>query len=102
MLGVRAIREEEMSVDPLVLVALIGAPANLLIGYAAWRNSVKAAASAKSADKAVNHRVNGTTISEDISDIKVGQRELNKSVVWLTRAHLQHLREDHGHDDGQE
>ena len=76
--------------DPLVWVAIIGAPANLLVGWAAYRK-------ASSADSAVNHRVNGTTVSEDIADIKREQRLMHRDVVWLTREFMRHQREDHGH-----
>ena len=74
--------------DPLVLATLIGVPANLLVGFGAYRK-------AKSADNAVNHRVSGTTVSEDIADIRQEVRAMHKDFVWFTREFRRHLKEDH-------
>jgi hypothetical protein len=79
-------------VDPLILVALIGLPANLLIAFATYSK-------AKSTDSAVNHRVSGTTVSEDIADIRREQRIMHSDIVWLTREVGRFVREDRGNDD---
>jgi hypothetical protein len=70
----------------LIFVALIGMPANLLIAWATYRK-------ASSADNAVNHRVNGTTISVDVLDMRHELREQGKQLAWLTRMVSIHMKE---------
>lgn len=70
----------------IVWVALIGMPAQLLIAWATYRK-------ASSADNAVNHRVNGTTISADILDMRHEMREQGRQLAWLTRMVSVHMKE---------
>lgn len=77
-----------------IAVALIGLPTQLFLAWATYRK-------AASADNAVNHRVNGTTISQDILDIKHMQRQQGIDIAWLVREFTQHLKEHARHDDGE-
>lgn len=72
--------------DSIVWVALIGMPAQLLIAWATYRK-------AASADNAVNHRVNGTTISADILDMRHEMREQGRQLAWLTKMVSAHMKE---------
>lgn len=73
-----------------VWVALITMPAGLIMAIATFRK-------ASSADRAVNHRVGGTTVSEDISDMRHEIREMHKDLIWISRAFNRHLKEEHGY-----
>ena len=77
------------AIDPQIWVALIGLPPALISALAAFH--------ARRADKAVNHRVTNTTISQDVADIKVQLTQVSSDVIWLTHAFTEHLR---SHVDG--
>lgn len=83
--------------DSTVLVALIGFPSTFIVAIATYRKTA-------TVDKAVNHRVTGQTISEDIADIKVELRQQRQDIAWLIREHSAHIKEHNrikGHvDDG--
>ena len=72
--------------DSTVLVALIGFPSTFVVALATYRKTT-------TVDKAVNHRVTGQTISEDIADIKVELRQQRQDIVWLIREHAAHIKE---------
>lgn len=71
--------------DSIIWVAIIGLPAQLIVALATYQK-------AKSADRAVNHRVTGSTISTDIMDMKVQLRDLTRELVWLRREFYEHMR----------
>lgn len=68
-----------------IVLAILGLPANLALMIATYRK-------AKSTDQAVNHRASGTTISEDIADIRAEQRSMRKEMLWMNEALFTHLR----------
>lgn len=89
-----------------LVAAIISFPATLtvLLTYrkanSASTNAKEASQHASEANAAVNHRVNGRTVSQDVQDMHVELREIHKEFLWLSRAFGRHLREGHAtHDD---
>lgn len=72
----------------MIILAMIGLPVNFLLALATYRK-------ARSADQAVNHRASGTTISEDIADMRVEMREMRRDTLWTTQALMTHIKKDH-------
>jgi flagellar biosynthesis protein FliR len=80
------------AMDPQIWVAIIGFPVNLIAAVATLVH-------ARRADKAVNHRVTNTTISQDVADMKVLIARMSSDIVWLTREFAEYRR---SHVDGQD
>jgi hypothetical protein len=72
--------------DAQVLIALIGLPSGVLLAAANLLIARATYLKAKSTDRAVNHRPgNGTTLSQDMLDVKAEQREMKRDFIFHKR-----------------
>lgn len=65
--------------ETTVILALIGLPVQLILALATYKKAARA-------DRAVNHRVSKSTISQDVMDIKAQQELMQIDIIFLRRA----------------